>query len=85
MKVYPFDDVVESLLKKRMDGWEYCLQFNCAKCGAKQTIETPNTLFKLGQCEECKHVTDLQKAGLNYMLYRSSHKLADILKATKKS
>lgn len=69
MKTYPFHDVVEALLARRLEGWHYCLQFNCAKCKAKQTIDQLDTMFELGRCEECGHVTNLKVAGLNYMLF----------------
>lgn len=38
-------------------------QFNCAGCGARQTMPYPDTLFIEGHCEECGTVTDLRKDG----------------------
>lgn len=66
MKVYPFDEVAINALKKMGEGWEVFQQFNCAKCGIKQTIEEPNKFFTKGKCEECQHISDLVKDGCNF-------------------
>ena len=84
MKVYPWKDVTEALLKRRLDGFGYCLQFNCRNCKRKQTIDIPNVLFECGKCEECGHVTSLVEDGCNYMLFASrpgSLPVEDILAA----
>lgn len=44
-------------------------QFNCAGCGAKQTMDDPNTLYESGTCEECGAVTDIKRDGCNYAVY----------------
>jgi hypothetical protein len=67
MRLYPFDDVIVNARQRMLDGWTIHLQFNCAKCGAKQTFAEENYLSKAGRCEECGHVTSLQKNGCNFM------------------
>jgi hypothetical protein len=47
-------------------------KFTCDNCGTRQTIETPNKLFTKGQCEECKHITDIQAKGCNYTIIFNS-------------
>jgi hypothetical protein len=42
-------------------------KFTCAGCGARQTIESPNTFHRAGQCEECAHITDLVQKGGGFM------------------
>jgi DNA-directed RNA polymerase subunit RPC12/RpoP len=69
MKVYPFKKVVKALEEKLAQGWDFYLQFNCANCGTKQTIDTPNIIYKTGRCEECGHITNIEHDGCNYMLY----------------
>lgn len=44
------------------------MQFNCAKCGTKQTIPDANKFYKKGQCEECNHITDCEADGINYLV-----------------
>ena len=43
-------------------------QWNCAHCGAKQTMPDANTFYKLGDCEECGRRTNIEKDGCNYMV-----------------
>jgi hypothetical protein len=63
-------DVIETqineLLAKNPHAQTY-QKFTCEKCGRRQTMEAPNTLYISGQCEECKHVTDISKKGCGYM------------------
>jgi hypothetical protein len=63
-------DVIETqineLLSKNPHVQTY-QKFTCEKCGSRQTMETPNTFYLLGECEECKHVTDIKKKGCGYM------------------
>lgn len=51
------------ILAGYMTFWQ---KFTCAKCFARIQVETPNTLFELGHCQECGHYTDLKKDGCNY-------------------
>lgn len=41
-------------------------KFTCAKCGARQTMDEANVFFTKGECEECKHITDLIDRGCGY-------------------
>ena len=67
MNVYPLDEVTKGAEERMRAGWTIYQQFNCGKCGIKQTIAEANLFFTSGKCEECGHVTDLVKAGCNYM------------------
>jgi len=70
MKLYPWNDVIrdaEAKIALRPDTKVY-QQFNCAGCGAKQTMEEPNKFYTQGRCEECDHITDIKKNGMNIML-----------------
>lgn len=67
MNLHPFDEVIDACRKRMGEGWEIHLQFNCAKCGLKQTFAEPNFLSKTGKCEACGHVTSLEDDGCNYM------------------
>lgn len=67
MNLYPFYEVAKEAEEKMQEGWTIYQQFNCAKCGRKQTIETPDVFHKLGTCEECQHTTNIEQDGCNYM------------------
>jgi hypothetical protein len=67
MKLFPFYEVAEGAEKAMQNGATIYQQFNCAGCGRKQTIDTPNVFHKRGICEECKHETDIEQDGCNYM------------------
>jgi hypothetical protein len=42
-------------------------KFTCASCGARQTIETPNTFHTRGRCEECNAITEIERC--NYLVF----------------
>lgn len=72
MKLHPFYECAAAagaLIKKGAVVWQ---QFNCACCDSKQTMEHKNVFFKSGKCEECGHVTNIEKDGCNYMIYESN-------------
>lgn len=69
MKLYPFDEVVANAQQAINNGATVHQQWNCEHCGAKQTMETPNTFYRTGTCEECKKVTNIEKAGHNFMVH----------------
>lgn len=43
-------------------------KFTCGSCGARQTMDVPDTFFKRGICESCGFETDIQIAGCNYLV-----------------
>jgi hypothetical protein len=67
MNLYPWDDVVKNVDEKIALGYKVYQQWNCSHCGAKQTMPDANTFYKLGHCEECKGITNIQKSGMNFM------------------
>jgi DNA-directed RNA polymerase subunit RPC12/RpoP len=67
MNLHPFWDVVSNAEKKMEEGWTVYQQFNCAKCGTKQTMPDEDKFYKRGRCEECGHETDIEKDGCNFM------------------
>jgi hypothetical protein len=42
-------------------------KWTCSACGTRQTMETPNTFYQTGKCEECGKVTDIEKQGHGFM------------------
>jgi predicted RNA-binding Zn-ribbon protein involved in translation (DUF1610 family) len=68
MKLHPFYEVVANAENYMSHGAVIYQQFNCAKCGTKQTMEDPNVFRKLGRCEECGFTTDIEKNGCNFMM-----------------
>jgi hypothetical protein len=71
MKLYPFADVSTQADADIQDGATVYQQFNCAGCGIKQTMETPNIFYRSGQCETCGHITNIAVDGCNYLLMKS--------------
>lgn len=69
MKLHPFYECAAVAGDKIKAGATVWQQFNCAKCGVKQTMEHENVFFKAGKCEECGHVTNIEHDGCNYMTY----------------
>jgi transcription elongation factor Elf1 len=69
MNLYPFNECVAKAQTYIRDGAKVYQQFNCAHCGMKQTMPDANVFYKLGKCEECDKVTDIEKNGMNYMLH----------------
>lgn len=68
MKLYPFQVCAISANERITRGYTIHQQFLCSACGAKQTMDVPNTLYTSGKCEECGHVTNIEADGCNYML-----------------
>lgn len=68
MNLHPLDDCLEKAQRYISYGAKVFQQFTCAKCGTKQTMDTPNKFFTTGRCEKCGYVTDIRKDGCNYML-----------------
>lgn len=66
---YPFMEVARQLEKVHLlQGHDFYQKFTCQGCGARQTMDQKNRLYTTGKCEECGHVTDIERAGCNYML-----------------
>jgi len=68
MKVHPWKVALRGAVEQIEMGRKVYQQFNCGKCGAKQTMDIPDTFYQHGICEECGHDTDIEKAGFNYMV-----------------
>ena len=68
MKLYPFYACAARAQELTMSGHAVYQQFNCAHCGAKQTMPDANKFYKLGDCEECGRRTNIEADGCNYML-----------------
>lgn len=68
MKLHPFYEVAAEAHEHAKAGADIYQQFNCAKCGTKQTMEDANVFHKLGICEECGHETNIEADGCNYMM-----------------
>jgi hypothetical protein len=67
VNLHPFREVAANAQNKIAEGWTTYQQFNCASCGAKQTMADANVFHKKGKCEECGAVTDIERDGCNFM------------------
>lgn len=71
MNLHPFKDVIATAIERMKAGNKIHLQFNCAKCGEKQTFDEENFLSEKGKCEECGHITSLKDDGCNLLVIMS--------------
>ena len=67
MNLHPFAEVADNAGRKIAEGWTVYQQWNCRHCGVKQTMPDENVFYRLGKCEECKRVTDIEADGCNFM------------------
>lgn len=79
MKVFPFYEVAANAESKIKQGWTIFQQFNCAGCGVKQTMPNANGFHKFGTCEECGHLTNIEKDGCNFMATMETNSPAETL------
>lgn len=80
MKLHPFEEVAANAERKMNEGWEIYQQFNCAHCGAKQTMEQKDVFHVLGKCEECGGITNIRKDGCNFMAIGKGKSPLDVFK-----
>jgi ribosomal protein S27AE len=66
MRSHPFFEVAADAEAKVKEGFIIHQQFICCRCGAGQTMATPNQFFYSGTCEECHAETNLLVTGCNY-------------------
>ena len=67
---HPFKEVADTAHRKILDGWTIFQKFTCQGCGARITIDIPNSFFAIGHCQECGHFSDLLIHGCNYLAVR---------------
>lgn len=61
----PFDVIVEQVDKLLTESptAEVYQKFTCERCGARQTMDKPNSFYREGSCEECGHVSPIHYCG----------------------
>jgi hypothetical protein len=69
MKLHPFDECVQKATELMERGANIYQQFNCAQCGAKQTMDKPNAFYTHGICDKCGAQTDIKTNGCNYAVH----------------
>ena len=68
MKLHPWNECCAQAKEYMDNGFKVFQQFNCGRCGVKQTMDNANVFYTRGRCEECGHETDIVKDGCNYMV-----------------
>ena len=84
-KNFPLDECARAMSRilRENPGAAVYQKWTCGGCGERVTGNTPNTLTEMGHHEEradgspCGHVTDIRKAGCNYVLHIAIGGLAD--------
>lgn len=65
---HPFYETVDAANKEIAKGHTVWQKFTCANCSSRQTMGTPDTFYKTGTCEECNHITNIEKDGCNFIM-----------------
>lgn len=76
MKLHPWKDALRGAVEQINRGRDVYQQFNCGRCGSKQTMDVPNTFYERGICQNCGHDTNILKAGMNYAVHFKTGKQA---------
>jgi len=79
MNLYPLNICMARAMKLAKAGCLCYQQFLCSACGIKQTMERPNIWHFSGRCEECNHVTNIEKDGCNYMVASTDQRSLEAL------
>jgi hypothetical protein len=66
---YPFYEVAEKAGELIRAGADVYQKFTCQKCGNRLTMEEPNIFYREGSCDNCGHITDIEKTGCNYLVH----------------
>lgn len=84
---YPFWDVAKQVdvLLKNNDNCDIHQKFTCANCGERLTIEQPNVMHKIGTCDKCNHVTNIEQQGCNYLVIHNLRQGKDDASASHES
>jgi hypothetical protein len=69
---YPLNDVVAKAEQLIAKGHTVYQKFTCAGCGARLTVDQPNTFHPSGRCDRCPYVTNIRIRGCNFMVVMSS-------------
>ena len=64
---HPWDVILKSADEKIAMGWTVYQKFTCSGCGARLTIDTPNTFHPEGTCDKCPALTNIKRDGCNFM------------------
>lgn len=62
---YPIDECAEACEALIAKGHTIHQKWTCKHCGARQTMEEPNSFSRSGRCGECGQVTLISKC--NYL------------------
>ncbi|HEY7417410.1 MAG TPA: hypothetical protein VH593_19660 [Ktedonobacteraceae bacterium] len=65
---FPLAECANMANKYIAGGAKVYQKFTCEKCGARLTIDQPNTFYESADCDRCGAVTDIKKNGCNYMM-----------------
>lgn len=68
----PFYEIAQEIEGLVTAGATIFQKFTCEICRARQTMPSPNVLYKTGRCDECGHITNLERNGCGFMLIASS-------------
>lgn len=65
---HPFYDVCKRAEEVIRAGGTVFQKFTCENCGNRLTMDVPNAFYKLGDCDNCGHTSNIEKNGCNYLI-----------------
>lgn len=74
-KNYPITQIAISCNQAMAKGATVHQKWTCLNplCGARQTMETPNTLYTSGKCEECNQVSPIEECNFTAIFAAGSN------------
>jgi hypothetical protein len=63
----PFDIAVAKANEAIRAGFTIYQKFTCAGCGARLTIDEPNTFHAVGTCDRCPAITQIHRTGCGFL------------------
>lgn len=64
---YPIEDCLKTANELNAKGVDVYQKFTCEHCGNRLTMETPNTFYRSGTCDNCGQVTIITRC--NYLVH----------------
>lgn len=73
MSNHPFEQVLMKATQLALGGAWLFQKYDCEHCGQRLTMDDANVFYTHGACDRCGRLTDIRKAGCNYMIVLSDN------------
>jgi hypothetical protein len=65
---YPFEEIALAAEELIAQGHVVFIKWTCEGCGRRVAFDQPNVICRFGKCDECGHVTNVERRGGNYLV-----------------